>query len=224
LSPAWTWLTDKASGARGSAENSFGESTQGSSNQMLPPSSRQETFASEDLFRVTGASLTFSTPFCAAQWGLDGMAGPDLSERQSSVLWPNLWHFQHLSPWVCCCCWRGALKTCPGVCVDDGAGFPEKKTCSSSPRPGLITIAAAAATVVRVRSLGLLQRVCLPFLQAVKTGCGEFINCPLPPFVQHFRCVQTSKHGIMHGSKHVQLGLCHRHCLMQKFDEWDDYT
>jgi hypothetical protein len=81
LLPAWTWLTDKASGACGGAENSFGESTQGSSDQMLPPSSRRETFfASEALFRVTGASLTFSTPFCAAHGGVDGMAGPDLSK------------------------------------------------------------------------------------------------------------------------------------------------
>jgi hypothetical protein len=75
--PAWTWLTDKASGARGGAENSFGESSQGSSDQMSPPSSRRETFALEALFRVTGASLTFSTPFCAAHGGLDVMAGPD---------------------------------------------------------------------------------------------------------------------------------------------------
>jgi hypothetical protein len=44
---------------------------------MSPPSSRPEIFASEALFRVTGASLTFSTPFCAAHGGVDGMAGPD---------------------------------------------------------------------------------------------------------------------------------------------------
>jgi hypothetical protein len=44
---------------------------------MSPPLSRRETFAVEALFQVTGALLTFSTPFCAAHGGVDGMAGPD---------------------------------------------------------------------------------------------------------------------------------------------------
>jgi hypothetical protein len=67
-------------GLRRGSESSFGESTQGSSDQMSPPSSRRETFASEALFRVTGASLTFSTPFCTAHGGVDEMVGPDLSK------------------------------------------------------------------------------------------------------------------------------------------------
>jgi hypothetical protein len=80
--PAWTWLTDKAPGVSGGAENSFGESTQGLSHQMLPPSSRQETLALKASFRVTGAYLTLSTPFCAAHGGVDQMAGSDLSKNQ----------------------------------------------------------------------------------------------------------------------------------------------
>jgi hypothetical protein len=78
--PDWIWLINKASGARGGTENLFGESTQSSSDQMSPPSSRRETFSSEALFRVTGASLTFSTPFCAAHGDVDGMERPDLSK------------------------------------------------------------------------------------------------------------------------------------------------
>jgi hypothetical protein len=99
LLPAWTM--DEASGARSGAENSFGEITQGSSDQVSPPSSRRETYASRAVFREMGASRTFSTPFCICRAapgghltarggatcgglltarGGDGSAGPDLSK------------------------------------------------------------------------------------------------------------------------------------------------
>jgi hypothetical protein len=65
-----------------------------------------------------------------------------------------------------------------------GCRVPRNTTpCSLSPTLGLVAIAAAAATVVGIRPLGLLQCACLPFLQAVEPGRGEFVYSPLPTFM-----------------------------------------